>query len=122
MKHSSLPQTTSHCWVHLETRSYLIFLMQGSASSKKKTAYNLKIQHNPDKWNQRADVFSRYPVYLEKQDEQLILHFYRKQKQALLTTPNNGNKIFKSMKSCVLMPSIKIPTPNIIKGLLNWIS
>lgn len=122
MKHSSLPQTTSHCWVYLETRSYLIFLMQGSASSKKKTAYTLKIQHNPDEWNQRADAFSRYPVYLEKQDEQLILHFYRKQKQALLTIPNNGNKIFKSMKSCVLMPSIKIPTPNTIKGLLNWIS
>ena len=64
----------------------------GISKLKEKTAYNFKIHHNPSKWNHEADAFSRYPNHSEKQDEQLILHFYSEQTE-VSTTPNNGNVI-----------------------------
>ena len=57
VKHSSLSHTSSHVWVYLITGNHPVFLISGSASSKKKTAHNFKIQHNPGKWNWKADVF-----------------------------------------------------------------
>ena len=46
-----------------------------SKLGEKTLACNFKIQHNPGKWNQGADAFSRYPAHSEKPDEQLV-HFY----------------------------------------------
>ena len=56
-----------------------------SKLQEKTLAYNFKLQNNPGKWNQGANGFSRYSAHLEKQDEQLILHFYSEQKQVNTT-------------------------------------
>ena len=52
-----------------------------SKLKEKTLAYNVKIQYNPGKWNRGADAFSRYSAHSEKQDKQLILHFYSEKRK-----------------------------------------
>lgn len=48
--------------------SFSISNLKISWLKEKTLAHNLKIQHDPGKWNRGADAFSRYPANLKKQE------------------------------------------------------